>query len=173
MSPVSSQPFLSTASVPAVFEHGVGRLGVVVVAFHDAGALDGELAYAAVGDRVALRVHYLDAPAVAWDAYRADLVDVADAEVDAARADGFREAVVRVVFVAREDAAPSRYEARRHGLRADVHEPPLRQLVVFEVDSAVVYRVEDVLHPRHEQPYDGAFFVGHGLDYRLGVRALE
>ena len=104
---------------------------------------------------------------------RADLVDVADAEVDAAGADGFREAVVRVVLVAREDAAPSRYEARRHGLRADVHEPPLRQLVVFEVDSAVVYRVEDVLHPRHEQPYDGAFFVGYGLDYRLGVRTLE
>ena len=54
-----------------------------------------------------------------------------------------------------------------------MHEPPLRQLVVFEVDSAVVYRVEDVLHPRHEQPYDGAFFVGYGLDYRLGVGALE
>ena len=48
--------------------------------------------------------------------------------------DGLGKAVVRVVLVIREDLLPTRDQMRRHGLRADVHEPPLRQPIIRQMD---------------------------------------
>jgi len=64
-------------------------------------------------------------------------------------------------------------ERRRHGLRADVHEPPLVEQIVAEVDAPGVHGVEQILRPGHEQPDNRAFFLGHGPENPLGLHAAQ
>lgn len=74
---------------------------------------------------------------------------------------------------AREIFEPALDKARRHGLRADVHEPPLVEQVVVKIDAAGLDRVENVLRPGHEQPDDRAFFLRDGPQdpFRLHARS--
>ena len=103
----------------------------------------------------------------------ADVVDVVDAQVDAAGAGGLGQAVVGVVLLAGEDLEPVPDQALGHGLGADVHEAPLGQLVVGRVDLALLDGEQDVLRPGHEQPHDGAALVRHGAQDRLGGHAAQ
>ena len=98
------------------------------------------------------------------------MVDVLDPEVDGTGADRFAEPVIGVVVVVREDALPAFDQARRHRLGADVHQPPLVEVIVFEFYFAAVDRVKDVLRPRYQQPYDRAALLRNGADdpLRLG-----
>ena len=137
-------------------------LRVFIIAFHDAGTLDGQLADRARGDVLPLLVDDARLPEIPGLADGADLFDVVHAQMDAARANGLGQAVVRVVFVVREIFEPALDKARRHGLRADVHEPPLVEQVVVKIDAAGLDRVENVLRPGHEQPDDRAFFLRDG-----------
>ena len=105
----------------------------------------------------------LGLPAVAGDADGADAVHVAHAQVHAAGAGRFAQAVVRVVVMVREHLEPALDQRRRHRLRADVHEAPLRKSVVLQVHGARFDGVEDVLRPRHQQPHDGAALLAHRL----------
>ena len=91
---------------------------------------------------------------IARQADRADLVDVLHAKMHAARANGLGKAVVRVVLLIREDAyASASIRLLRHGLRADVHETPLRKMIIGELRRAPEsMRVENILRPWHEQP---------------------
>ena len=73
----------------------------------------------------------------------------------------------------REVGLPAADERRRHRLRADVHQPPLRQLVVLDFEVAAVERVQNVLRPRHEQPDNRTFLPGDGLQHILRLGALE
>ena len=150
-----------------------GRLRVLVVAGHHAGALHGQLADLALLDVVALLVDDLGLPAVAGHADGADLLDVLHAQVHASGADGLGQAVVGVVLVVRELLLPALDEAARHRLRADVHQPPGGQVVVVQVDLAPVDGVQDVLGPRHQQPHDGAVLLGGGLYDGQRLHALE
>ena len=75
-----------------------------------------------------------------------------------AGADGLAEAVVCVVFVVREVFEPALDEAGRDRLRADVHEPPLVEQIVIEIDAPGFNGVQDILRPWNQQPDDGAFF---------------
>lgn len=134
-----------------------GGLRVFIIAFHDAGTLDGQLADRARGDVLPLLVDDARLPEIPGLADGADLFDVVHAQMDAAGANGLGQAVVRVVFVVREIFEPALDKARRHGLRADVHEPPLVEQVVVKIDAAGLDRVENVLRPGHEQPDDRAF----------------
>ena len=90
-----------------------------------------------------------------------------------AGADGFAQTVVGVVIVFREDALPAFDQARRHGLRADVHQPPLVELVIFQLDLAAVDGVQNVLRPWDQQPDDRALFFGDRADDPFGFDALE
>ena len=101
------------------------------------------------------------------------MVDVLDAEVHRARSDGFAEAVVGVVVVLREDGLPALDEAGRHGLRADVHQAPLVELVVLQLHVAAFDGVQDVLRPRHEQPHHGAVLLGDRADDPFGLDAAQ
>ena len=100
------------------------------------------------------------------------MVDVLDAEVDAAGADGLGQAVVRVILMVREPLHPAFDEAVRDRLRADVHEPPLVEDVVRKVDVAAIDGVEDVLRPGHQEPDDGAALGGDSAEDPLGADAL-
>ena len=91
-------------------------------------------------------------------------MDILHAEVYAAGADGLGKTVVRVVLMMREYFFPAFDQGRRNGLRADVHEPPLVEAVVLELDVPAVNGVENVLRPRHEQPDDRRLFLRDGAD---------
>ena len=149
---------------PSVLQDFARGLFILVIAFHDAVALEGQFADFAAFDRLVIFVDDFRLPAIACDADGADVVDVFNAEMDGARADGFAEAVVRVVVVMGEDLLPAFDEAGRHGLRADVHEPPLVKLVVGQFDFAAVDGVENVLRPWDEQPDNRALLFGDGAD---------
>jgi len=100
-------------------------------------------------------------------------VDVLDAQVDAARADGLGQAVIGVVGVIGEILLPALYQAGRHRLGADVHQPPLVEIVVLKAHVPVLYRVQDVLCPGHQEPDDGDLLLGHGPQDPLRVDASE
>ena len=145
------------AGVQPAVDEGLGRgRGVLVVALHEAGALDAELADLAGRDLGAILAHDPAAPAVTGHADRAHVVDVLQAEVHAARTDGFAQTVVRVVLVIREILLPTVNQTLRNRLCADVHQPPLRKLVVLQMDSAIVQCLQNVQCPRHQQPDNGA-----------------
>ena len=159
---------------PAVLaEYLVGRLRILIVAFHNAGALDGKLADLARKHRAAALVNDPGLPAVARLADRADLVDVFNAKVNASGADRLGKTVVCVIFVVREVLLPTLDEARGDGLRADVHQPPLVELVFIKIDLAAVDGVKNVLRPRNEQPNNGAMLLGDGLDDLFRCGTLE
>ena len=158
---------------PAVLDALGGGLLVLVVAEHDARAAHDEFAHVFAGNVPAVFVHDAGLPQVAGLADGAHLVQVLHAEVYAAGADGFGKAVVRVVLMVGEVAEPAADEAGRHGLGADVHEAPLVEIVVGKVDAACVHGVQQVLRPRHEQPHDGALFLGHGAQNPFGLHAAQ
>ena len=58
---------------------------------------------------------------------------------------------------------PAADQAGRHRLRADVHQPPLVQLVVLQLQFTAVQRIQQVLGPGHEKPDDGALLLAHRL----------
>ena len=64
-----------------------------------------------------------------------------------------------------EDLHPPLDEAGRHGLSAYVHQSPMREVVVGKFYLAAVYRVEDILRPRHEQPDYGHLLVTDRAEY--------
>ena len=100
-------------------------------------------------------------------------MDVVGAQVDAARAGGLGQAIVGVIFVVGEIAHPVLDEGRGNGLGADVHQPPLGQLIVLQLQLAPVQGGQNVLGPGHQKPHDGAVLLRHGLEDGLGAVALE
>ena len=64
-------------------------------------------------------------------------------------------------------------QALGHRLGTDVHQPPLVQLVVAQFQFAAVQCGQDILCPRHQQPYDRALFAADRLQDRLGPGALQ
>ena len=91
----------------------------------------------------------------------------------AAGADGFAQAVIRVVLVVRKDLHPAPDQRGRHGLRADVHQPPLIEPVIRRFYVAALNRIQYILRPRHQQPDDCAALVRDGAQNPFGLRALE
>ena len=51
--------------------------------------------------------------------------------------------------------------------------PPLVKAVVRKVHVPAIYRIQYVLRPRHEQPYDRAALLAHAPKYPLGLNPLE
>ena len=64
-------------------------------------------------------------------------------------------------------------QAGRNGLRADVHEAPLLEHIVVQVDAPGVERVEQILRPRHEQPDDRAMLLGDGAENPFRLHAAQ
>ena len=100
-------------------------------------------------------------------------MDVLHAQVDTARASGLGQAVVGVVLVVGEILLPAADERGGHGLGADVHQLPLVQLVVGQLDVAPVQSVQNILRPGHQQPDDGTLLVGNGLENDLRGGPLQ
>ena len=95
-------------------------------------------------------------PSVTGFADGSDLVDVLNSQMYAAGTDGFREAIVGIILMVREDLLPALNKARRNRLCAYVHKPPLIQFIIRKFDFSAVDCVKNVLSPRDQQPYDGA-----------------
>ena len=93
--------------------------------------------------------------------------------MDAAGADGFAQAVVGVVLMMREIFHPAVNQAGRHWLRADVHEPPLIQKIIVQIDPPGLDCIQQILRPGHEQPYNGTFFLGHRTQNPLRLYAAQ
>ena len=92
---------------PAVIVQDLfGGRGIIVVADHDAGTLDGELADFALFDRIAVFIHNAALPLVAGNTDRAHLVGILDAQMYTAGSEGLGEAVVGVILMMREVLKP-------------------------------------------------------------------
>ena len=107
----------------------------------NAGAFDGKLADFATLYIVSVFVHNACLPAKSRLAYCADFVLVFHSQMNTAGAYGLGESVVGVVAVVGEVFFPPFNKARRHGLCAYVHKPPLTQIVVVKVYVATLYCV--------------------------------
>ena len=64
-------------------------------------------------------------------------------------------------------------QALGHGLRADVHKPPLGKFIVLELQFAAVQGSQDILRPRYQQPYDRALLAADRLQDRLGTCSFQ
>ena len=154
-------------------KHLGSGLRVLVVADHHAGAPDGKLAHLAGRDIRAVIIEDAGLPAVARHADGADLADVLHAEMDAAGAEGFAQAVVGIVLVMREMLLPAGDQARRDRLRTDVHQPPLVKHIVLFFKPAALQVDQDVLRPGNQQPHDGAFFLADGTEDPFGLYTAQ
>ena len=158
---------------PAVLQNRGGCLFVVIVAGHDSRTLDGKLADLAALDRVTVVVGNFNLPAVARFSDCADLVNVLNAEVNAAGTYRLAKTVVSIVLVVWEYRFPAFYKTGRNRLRAYMHKPPAGKVIFRKVDIAPVDCVQYILRPRHKQPYNSTFFVRYGFDYPLGFYSLQ
>ena len=158
---------------PTVRENLVGGLFVLVVAFHHAGAFHRKLSDLSLGNGLLLVIHNADLPAVACFSDGAYLVNIFNAEMYTAGTDGLAESVVGVVIVLGEYGLPTLDQTGRHGLRADVHETPGREIIVREVDVPAVDAVQNILCPRHQEPNDGASLLGGGAHDQLRCGAFQ
>ena len=152
---------------PSILEGFCRSSRILVVALHEAGTLDAELADAALGYFVSCLVDDLCLPAISRHADRTHMVDVLESQMHAARSCRLGKAVVRVVLVVREDLLPAPDEALRHGLGADMHKPPLVEVIVGERDRPLLDGREDVLCPGNEEPHDRAALRGDRGENRL------
>ena len=73
----------------------------------------------------------------------------------------------------RENGLPPAYEALGDRLCADVHKPPLPQLVVLQLQLAGLQRQKDVLRPRHQKPHDRAVLLAYGVEDHLGLDTAQ
>src|SRR5690606_26198653 len=116
-------------------------------------------------DGIPVLIHDPGFPAVAGYPDGAHLVDILNTEMHAPGACRLAQAVVRVILVIREVLFPSLYQAWGYRLRAYVHHPPLLKLVILKLHVSPLYRVKDILGPRHEQPHDRYLLLRHGPEY--------
>ena len=140
---------------PPVLQDFRRGFGVVVIAFHDAGAFDSQFADAAL-DLISVFVYDLDFPAISGDSDSADLMNVLNAKMDTARADGFAQTIIGVILMIREITLPTLDQGGGDGLSADMHQAPLIQRVVGKIDLAAFDGVQNILGPGDQQPDDGA-----------------
>ena len=133
---------------PALVIHDFrGRLLIMVIADHDAGTLYGKLTDLALLHFIPLLIHYLALPAVSRHSYSADMVYILDSQMHAAGTYRLRESVVRIILMLREIIAPMTYQRPRHGLRPDMHKPPLFQLIIRYLQISSIKRVKYILRP--------------------------
>ena len=100
-------------------------------------------------------------------------MDIFDAKVHTARSNRLAESIVCIVLVMREHLFPPLYQALRHRLRTDVHQPPLGKLIILQPDIAPVYRIQNVLRPRHEKPHNRALLLWDGIQDKLRFRSFQ
>ncbi len=158
---------------PAVFQDFGRGFGIVVVTLHHAVPFDAKLAHIALLHGVAVFIHNPDFPPVAGLSDRADFVDVFHAQMNAARTDGFRQAVVGVVVVVWKMFFPAFDQTGRHRLRADVHQPPLVELIIFRLNVSPLDGVQNVLRPRHQKPDNRDPLLGHRPEDPLRLDAAQ
>ena len=145
---------------PSVLQNLCRCLRVVVIPGHDAGTPDAELAHFTLLHILPVLIRYPAFPPVARNADRADLMKIVQTQMHAAGAGRFRQSIVGVIKMVREIILPVADQGRWNRLCADVHQPPLIQPVIAEPDVSPVERIQDILRPRNQQPYDGALLVG-------------
>ena len=69
--------------------------------------------------------------------------------------------------------APVLDQAWGDRLGTDVHQAPLGERVIVQVDPACVNGNENVVGPGDQQPGNGALLFGNGLKYPFGLDTVE
>ena len=118
-------------------------------------------------------IDHLDLPAVARNTDGSHLVDVLDPQMDTSRSQGFGQTVVGVIVVVREVFLPAADHGRRYRLCTDVHQPPLVEFEILQVEITSIQGIQDILSPGHQQPYDGALLLGDGVENVLRLGPLQ
>ena len=59
------------------------------------------------------------------------------------------------------------------GLGADMHETPLIQMIILQLQLSAVQRGQDILGPGNQEPDDGAMLLGHRLQDRFRAGPLQ
>ena len=95
------------------------------------------------------------------------------AQVDTSGSSGFAQPVVRIIVVMGKDLLPVFYQSGWNRLCTDMHQSPLVQMVLFQVDIPVFNGNQNILGPWHQQPYDGDLFLRHGFKYPLGLDTFQ
>ena len=91
------------------------------------------LAYITLLHQGILFVHNFYLPAIAGNPDGPHFVQVIHAQMDTARAGGLGQAIIGIVLVVGKVAHPVFDEGGRDWLGANVHEPPLGQMVVLQL----------------------------------------
>ncbi len=97
---------------------------------------------------------------------------VLNSQMHTARSDRLTQSIVRIVLVMRKDFFPALYQTLRDRLRTDVHQSPLRELVILKLNITPVNRVENILRPRHQKPHDRALLFRDRIQNKLRLRSL-
>ena len=154
---------------PAVFQNLRCGRRILVVAEHNAGPADDQLTDLSLGTHLLAPFrHDSGLPEIAGLTDGSYLVDVLHSQMDAARPQGFAEAVVGVIGVVGEDLLPTVDQAGRYrlgrrcasaatGPAGSCQGPPgLRQ-----------WRPSRSWAPGHQEPHDGTFLLGDGPENPL------
>ena len=106
---------------------------ILVIAVHNARTFDSKLAGFTLSNRIALGINDLCFPSIAWHTDGTNLVDILNSKVDSAWSDGFTKSVIGVILMMRKVFLPVLDQAWRNRLGTNVHQSPLRQLVIFKL----------------------------------------
>ena len=107
---------------------------------------------------VSVLVHYANLPAITGFSDCSDLMYVVHTQVNTSRSDRLGQTIVCIIFMIGKVFFPTLNKARRNGLCADMHKPPLRKRIILEVYVTSVDCVQYILCPRNQKPYNRAFF---------------
>ena len=144
---------------PPILQHLGSGLRIIVVTGHNARAFHTEFPHLTLGDFRPVLIHHLDLPAVARHPDGAHLLNIVYSQVDTARAGGLGQAIVGIILMVGEILPPPPDQGGRDWLGANVHQTPLVQLVVRQLNLSPVQRVQNVLRPRNQKPYHCALLI--------------
>ena len=89
--------------------------------------------------------------------------------MDAAGSGRFTQPVIGIVLHFGEIPFPVFYQAGRHRLRADMHQPPAGQVIIRQFQFAFVQRHQDILRPGYQQPDNRAPFLIYRVQNQFGA----
>ena len=138
-------------------------LRISVVTGHDAWSFDRKFSGLALFYRLALFIDTLSFPSISGFTDRTDFIDIIHAKMYTSRPDGFAQTIVRVVLVMREVFFPVFDQAWWYRLCTDMHQSPLVQIIICNIQFLIVQCKQKILRPRNQQPYNSTVFFRYCL----------
>jgi hypothetical protein len=93
--------------------------------------------------------------------------------MDASGSGTFGQTIIGIILVMGENFFPFLNQTGRDGLGANVHQTPLIQMVIFELNFSALDRKKDIQRPGNQKPDYGYLFFGNGLHDPLGFDSFK